>query len=178
MHRRGRGGGGGGGGGGGPPEGGPPPPPAAPRPPPRAGGGAPGPRGRGAVGRWRRGVARARGAGPDGAERPGRAAAPCTGGRGRRRGGRGGAYPRERDAAAVQGQPRARAGRRAAHRDARGRWVRTAGRTPTGRGTMTWVLVAAIGLVAGVVSGLFGIGGAGLIVPALVLLGKLSQHPG
>ncbi len=41
---------------------------------------------------------------------------------------------------------------------------------------MTWVLVAAIGLVAGVVSGLFGIGGAVLIVPALVLLVKLSQH--
>ncbi len=41
---------------------------------------------------------------------------------------------------------------------------------------MTWVLVALIGLVAGVVSGLFGIGGAILIVPALVLLLKLPQH--
>ena len=41
---------------------------------------------------------------------------------------------------------------------------------------MTWVLVALIGLVAGVVSGLFGIGGAVVIVPALVLLVKLPQH--
>jgi uncharacterized membrane protein YfcA len=41
---------------------------------------------------------------------------------------------------------------------------------------MTWVLVALIGLVAGVVSGLFGIGGAIVIVPALVLLAKLPQH--
>jgi uncharacterized membrane protein YfcA len=41
---------------------------------------------------------------------------------------------------------------------------------------MTWVLVTLIGLVAGVVSGLFGIGGAIVIVPALVLLAKLPQH--
>lgn len=41
---------------------------------------------------------------------------------------------------------------------------------------MSWVLVAVIGLVAGVVSGLFGIGGAVVIVPALVLLVKLPQH--
>ncbi len=41
---------------------------------------------------------------------------------------------------------------------------------------MTWVLVALIGLIAGVVSGLFGIGGAIVIVPALVLLAKLPQH--
>ncbi len=41
---------------------------------------------------------------------------------------------------------------------------------------MTWVLVAVIGLVAGVVSGLFGVGGAVVIVPALVLLVKLPQH--
>lgn len=41
---------------------------------------------------------------------------------------------------------------------------------------MNYLVVAAIGLVAGVVSGLFGIGGAILIVPALVLLLKLDQH--
>jgi len=41
---------------------------------------------------------------------------------------------------------------------------------------MTWLLVALIGLVAGVVSGLFGVGGAVVIVPALVLLAKLPQH--
>jgi uncharacterized membrane protein YfcA len=41
---------------------------------------------------------------------------------------------------------------------------------------MTLLLVALIGLAAGVVSGLFGIGGAILIVPALVLLVKLPQH--
>ena len=41
---------------------------------------------------------------------------------------------------------------------------------------MTWVLVALLGLVAGVVSGLFGIGGAIVIIPGLVLLAKLPQH--
>lgn len=41
---------------------------------------------------------------------------------------------------------------------------------------MTWVLVSAIGLAAGVVSGLFGIGGAIVIIPGLVLVAKLSQH--
>jgi uncharacterized membrane protein YfcA len=41
---------------------------------------------------------------------------------------------------------------------------------------MTWVLVALIGLVAGVVSGVFGVGGAIVIVPSLVLLVGLSQH--
>ena len=34
-----------------------------------------------------------------------------------------------------------------------------------------WILVAAIGLVAGILSGIFGIGGGLIIVPALVLLG-------
>jgi uncharacterized protein len=41
---------------------------------------------------------------------------------------------------------------------------------------MTWVLVGVIGLVSGVAAGLFGVGGAIVIVPALVLLLKLSQH--
>jgi uncharacterized protein len=41
---------------------------------------------------------------------------------------------------------------------------------------MNYVLVAALGLVAGVVSGLFGVGGAILVVPGLVLLAKLPQH--
>ena len=41
---------------------------------------------------------------------------------------------------------------------------------------MTWVLVALLGLVAGVVSGLFGVGGAIVIIPGLVMLAKLSQH--
>jgi uncharacterized protein len=41
---------------------------------------------------------------------------------------------------------------------------------------MTWVLVALIGLVGGVVSGLFGVGGAIVIVPGLVLLAKMPQH--
>jgi uncharacterized protein len=41
---------------------------------------------------------------------------------------------------------------------------------------MTWALVAMIGLVSGVVAGLFGIGGAIVIVPALVLLLKMPQH--
>ncbi len=41
---------------------------------------------------------------------------------------------------------------------------------------MTWLLVALLGLVAGVVSGLFGVGGAIVIIPGLVLLAKLPQH--
>ena len=41
---------------------------------------------------------------------------------------------------------------------------------------MTWVLVALIGLAGGVVSGLFGVGGAIVIVPALMLLVKLPPH--
>src|SRR5256885_16932024 len=41
---------------------------------------------------------------------------------------------------------------------------------------MTGVLVALIGLAAGVVSGLFGVGGAIVIIPGLVLVAKLPQH--
>jgi len=41
---------------------------------------------------------------------------------------------------------------------------------------MTWVLVALIGLVAGVVSGLFGVGGAIVIIPGLVLVARVPQH--
>lgn len=41
---------------------------------------------------------------------------------------------------------------------------------------MNYTLVALLGLVAGVVSGLFGVGGAIVIVPGLVLLGKIPQH--
>lgn len=41
---------------------------------------------------------------------------------------------------------------------------------------MTWVLVGATGLLAGIVSGLFGVGGAIVIIPGLVLVAKLSQH--
>lgn len=41
---------------------------------------------------------------------------------------------------------------------------------------MNYVLVSVIGLVSGVVSGLFGVGGAVIIIPGLVLLAKQSQH--
>ncbi|MGH7520099.1 MAG: sulfite exporter TauE/SafE family protein [Gemmatimonadales bacterium] len=41
---------------------------------------------------------------------------------------------------------------------------------------MTWFLVSLLGLLAGVVSGLFGVGGAVVIIPGLVLIAKLSQH--
>src|SRR5213078_5174162 len=50
------------------------------------------------------------------------------------------------------------------------------GITGSRRQTMNWVLVAGVGLTAGVVSGLFGVGGAILIIPGLVLLAGLSQH--
>src|SRR5438045_9358026 len=41
---------------------------------------------------------------------------------------------------------------------------------------MTWVLVSLLGLSAGVVSGLFGVGGAVVIIPGLVLITKIPQH--
>jgi uncharacterized protein len=41
---------------------------------------------------------------------------------------------------------------------------------------MTWFLVSLLGLTAGVVSGLFGVGGAVVIIPGLVTLAKLPQH--
>lgn len=41
---------------------------------------------------------------------------------------------------------------------------------------MVWLGYALLGALAGVVSGLFGIGGAVVIVPALVILFKFSQH--
>jgi uncharacterized membrane protein YfcA len=41
---------------------------------------------------------------------------------------------------------------------------------------MNWVLVAGVGLTAGLVSGLYGVGGAVVIIPGLVLVAGLSQH--
>lgn len=41
---------------------------------------------------------------------------------------------------------------------------------------MNFVVVALIGLAAGVTSGLFGVGGAVIIIPALALFLKLPQH--
>jgi uncharacterized membrane protein YfcA len=41
---------------------------------------------------------------------------------------------------------------------------------------MTWVLISLLGLFAGVISGLFGVGGAVVIIPGLVLIAKLPQH--
>jgi uncharacterized membrane protein YfcA len=41
---------------------------------------------------------------------------------------------------------------------------------------MIWFALGLLGIAAGVVSGLFGVGGAVVIVPGLVLLAKLPQH--
>jgi len=41
---------------------------------------------------------------------------------------------------------------------------------------MTWTLVSVLGLLAGVVSGLFGVGGAVVIIPGLVFITKMPQH--
>jgi uncharacterized membrane protein YfcA len=41
---------------------------------------------------------------------------------------------------------------------------------------MIWIELGLLGAAAGVVSGLFGVGGAVVIVPGLVLLAKLPQH--
>jgi hypothetical protein len=41
---------------------------------------------------------------------------------------------------------------------------------------MSYVLVGVLGITTGIVSGLFGVGGGVIIVPALVLLAGLDQH--
>ena len=41
---------------------------------------------------------------------------------------------------------------------------------------MTWFLISILGLFAGVVSGLFGVGGAVVIIPGLVFITKMPQH--
>lgn len=41
---------------------------------------------------------------------------------------------------------------------------------------MIWIWVGLLGLAGGVVAGLFGVGGAIIIVPGLVLLANLPQH--
>lgn len=41
---------------------------------------------------------------------------------------------------------------------------------------MTWALVGLLGLGAGLISGLFGVGGAIVIIPGLILITKMSQH--
>src|SRR5213594_1026461 len=41
---------------------------------------------------------------------------------------------------------------------------------------MTWALVSVLGLLAGVISGLFGVGGAVVIIPGLVFITKMPQH--
>jgi uncharacterized membrane protein YfcA len=41
---------------------------------------------------------------------------------------------------------------------------------------MTWALVSVLGLLAGVISGLFGVGGAVVIIPGLVIITKMQQH--
>ena len=41
---------------------------------------------------------------------------------------------------------------------------------------MTWALVSLLGLLAGVISGLFGVGGAFVIIPGLVLITNMPQH--
>lgn len=56
--------------------------------------------------------------------------------------------------------------------------VQRAGPTPAGSasGWLAWVTLAAAGLSVGVLSGMFGVGGGFLIVPALVLVGGLGMH--
>jgi len=41
---------------------------------------------------------------------------------------------------------------------------------------MMWVLIGGIGLIAGIASGLFGIGGAIVMIPGLMLVAKLPPH--
>ena len=41
---------------------------------------------------------------------------------------------------------------------------------------MMWVGVSILGLCAGVISGLFGVGGAVVIIPGLIFITKMQQH--
>lgn len=41
---------------------------------------------------------------------------------------------------------------------------------------MFWIIYVILGLVAGIFGGVFGIGGATILIPGLVYLGKLTQH--
>ena len=41
---------------------------------------------------------------------------------------------------------------------------------------MMWVGVSILGLCAGVISGLFGVGGAVVIIPGLIFITKMPQH--
>ena len=41
---------------------------------------------------------------------------------------------------------------------------------------MMWVGVSILGLLAGVISGLFGVGGAVVIIPGLIFITKMPQH--
>src|SRR5256712_6625165 len=42
---------------------------------------------------------------------------------------------------------------------------------------MTWALVSLLGRLAGLGSGLFGVGGAVVIIPGLVFITRMPQHP-
>jgi len=55
-----------------------------------------------------------------------------------------------------------------------GNWHVDAGLNPTG--ISLWVMAFVVGVVAGVLSGLLGIGGGAIMVPAMTLLMGLSQH--
>jgi uncharacterized membrane protein YfcA len=41
---------------------------------------------------------------------------------------------------------------------------------------MTWIMVGMLGVAGGVIAGMFGVGGAIVVVPGLVILAKLPQH--
>ena len=41
---------------------------------------------------------------------------------------------------------------------------------------MIWIWVGLLGLLGGVIAGMFGVGGAIIVVPGLVLLARLPQH--
>src|SRR5205823_5549773 len=110
-----------------------------------------------------------RAAGPGGSEHSERApAASSAGSRGWRGWGRGPESP-QRPRTAGENQCGAAVRRHRADRDAR------RGRLFHG-GTMNYALVTVLGLFAGVISGLFGIGGAIVIVPGLVLLARSEEH--
>src|SRR5438105_10643348 len=122
--------------------------------------------------RRRRRRPRVRSAGADGDDPADRTAPAWTGGeRGRRRW-------RARREFAQRGSPRVEdhhptgRGGRSPHRNSRRRWL---GKGKTNM-TMTWCLIWMLGLLAGVISGLFGVGGAGVIMTGLVLCAGVGRH--
>src|SRR5256885_8559082 len=122
--------------------------------------------------RRRRRRPRVRSAGSDGDDPADRTAPAWAGGERRRRRWRARREFAQRDSARVEDHHPTGRGGHSPHRNSR-RWRLGKGKIDM---TMAWVLISLLWLFAGVISGLFGVGGAVVIIPRLVLIAGLQQH--